>query len=179
MRRAFVALVLACTALLAGGCPPENYPDLVPVTQEQITRIHDDTTLSPQQQRTQLEALGLSPLTINVVLQDKPLGNQFGGDLRTAYLKVTKPDLEALTPDEIQIYASGASSAQTSLNISFTDAQAQDIVDFFAANDLSSPAKLTAFLDATPEAVPPSVTADNLRSVFVTFDPALLLPQLP
>ena len=178
-RRMLAAAALSCAVLLAGGCPPEDYRDLVPATLAQITRIHDDTTLRPQEQRTQLEALGLSPLTINAVLHDKTLGNQFGGDLRSAYLKVVKPDFEALTPDEIQLYAAAATSLQSALGINFTDAQAQDIVDFFATADLSSPAKLTTFLDATPDGVPSSVTAANLRSLFVTFDPALLLPLLP
>jgi hypothetical protein len=178
-RPTLVAAALSCVVLLAGGCPPETYPNLVPATLTEITRIHDDTTLRPQEQREQLEALGLSPLTINAVLQDKDLGNQFGGDLRSTYLKVVKPDFEALTPDEIQIYAAAATSVQSALGISFTDLQAQDIVDFFATADLSSPEELATFLDATPEFVPASVTAANLLSLFVTFDPALVLPLLP
>lgn len=178
-RRTLAVAALSCVVLLAGGCPPETYPDLVPATQAEITRIHDDDTLRPQEQREQLEALGLSPSTINAILQDKDLGNQYGGTLRTAYLKVVEPDFQALTPDEIQIYASAATSLQSALAISFTDVQGQAIVDFFASADLSSPAELAAFLEATPEFVPSSVTAANLQSLFVTFDPALMLSMLP
>jgi hypothetical protein len=178
-RRALAAVALSCVALLAGGCPPETFPDLVPATLAEITRIQAEDTVRPQDQREELEALGLSPSTINALLRDKDLGNQFGGDLRSAYLKVVEPDFQALTPDEIQIYAAAATTLQSSLGISFTDVQAQDIVDFFSSADLSSPEELAAFLEATPEFVPSSVTAANLQSLFVTFDPARTLTMLP
>jgi hypothetical protein len=178
-RRIIAAAALCCASLLVVGCPPEEYSDLVPATLAEITRIHDDDTLRPQEQREQLEALGLSPTTINAIQQDKTLGNQFGGDLRSAYLKLVKPDFQALTPDEVQIFGAAATSLQSSLGINFTDVQGQDIVDFFATADLSSPDELSAYLDATPAGVPSSVTAANLKALFVTFDPALLLPILP
>jgi len=179
MRRMLAVAVSSCAVLLAGGCPPEDYTDLVPATQSEIKRIHDDATLTAQEQRTQLEALGLSPLTINAVLRDKQFGNQFGGDARSAYQKVTRPDFLTLTPDEIQIFASLASSVDSTLSVSFTDAQAQDIVTSFAQFDVSSPQKLAALLEQSPDAVPGSVTADALRKLFVGFDPTLVLPKLP
>lgn len=178
MRRMLV-VILSCAGWLAGGCPPEDYSNLVPLTQAEITRIVNDENLNPQEQRLQLEALGVSPLTINALLRDKPLGNQFGGDLRTAYQKVIEANLQALTPDEIQIYAAQVASVDSTLGANFSDAQAQDIVDFLADSDLSSAEELATFLAQSPEFVPSSVTADDLQNVFVEFVPSLLLPVLP
>ena len=94
-------------SLFVYGCPPEDYPALVPATLQQIDPIVNSTTLTPQQQRVQLEALGVVPETINSLLRNERTGNQYGGDLRTAYTKVTLPNFVLLTPDEVQIYGDG------------------------------------------------------------------------
>jgi len=174
LRAAVLGLIL-----LVGGCPPENYPNLAPATLADVDRIRNDDTLTAQEQRAQLAALGFSPLTINALLQDKPLANQFGGDLRSAYQKVVAPDFLALTPDEIQIYATKASEVDDALNVDWDDTAALNIRDLFAREDLSSADELAAFLDAFPGSVPTGVTVEELRSVFVDFDPDLLLTELP
>ncbi|MBP7747122.1 MAG: hypothetical protein KA383_13435 [Phycisphaerae bacterium] len=179
MRRMLVVLV-TCGALLGpGGCPPEDYPDFAPVTLKEIDLVRNDATLTPQEQRVALAELGLSSATIDVLLKDKSLANQGGGDLRTAYTKLVAPDFLALTPDEIQIFASTASSVDDDLSYTLTDVQARAIVDFFNDYDMGSPEALAAFLEDTPDAVPGTIPDDVLQDLFIDFDLSLLLPELP
>jgi hypothetical protein len=128
--------------------------------------------------RTQLEDLGLDPSTINGLLQDKPLGNQFGGDLRTLYAKLTAPSFTELTPDELQIFASTASSVDDTLDADLNDEEAQAVVTLFKTYDLNSPEDLDAFLGDPANVVPPVIPDGVLRSLFIDFDPELLLPEL-
>jgi hypothetical protein len=167
--------------LLLVGCPPEDYATLLPPTLPEIKRIHDDPNMPVAEMRSRLAELGLDPVTINALLQDKPLGNQFGGTLRTAYEKLVAPDFTALTPDEIQLFALQASQIDTTLNVQFTDEQAQALVVWFRDNSLFSPQDVTTYLD-TPGNSAPSVITDEdqvIRSLFVDFDFSLLLPELP
>jgi hypothetical protein len=178
--RVGIILVAVITGtLLIGGCPPENYPNALGTTLEEVNAIVSDTSLTPNEQRIQLEALGISPSTINVLLRDEDLGNQYGGDLRSAYSKVVNDRLTGLTPDEVQIYGQGASDVDDELNVDWDDAEAQAIVDFFAFYGLTSVAKLEAFLDSVDTTVPNDVSEEDVRAVFVDFDAALLLPSLP
>lgn len=179
MRRATLVTIAVMVSFLAGGCPPENYPYLAPATLRAIDRIRNDDDLGPQEKRTQLEALGLSPVTVNVLLQDERLANQFGGTLRTAYTKVVAPNYRALTPDEIQIYGDEASAVDTTLSVELTDAEAQAIATFFKDEEISSADDLAAFLEDSANEVPEVIPDGVLRSLFVDFDPTRLLPRLP
>jgi len=179
MKLTLTAIVLIGAAFLVGGCPPENYENMAPATLTDINKIRNDDDLTARQKRTQLEALGLSPLIVNALLQSERLANQYGGDLRTAYTKVIEPDYQSLTPDEIQIYGDGASSVDTTLTIALTDEEAQAVYDFFEDEDISSPQDLGAFLDDTTNTVPSTIPSGVLRSLFVNFDSSLLLPELP
>ncbi len=171
--------LLVCTAVvLAGGCPPENYPDLVPTTLTDIDRIASDAALTVQEKRAQLAELGLSSLTINAILQGERLGNQDGGDLRTAYQKVTHGRLTELTPDEIQVYADEA-SAVAGFAYSLDDPQGQAVASFLTQYDLDVSGELSAFLDAHAEQVPETIPEGFLSDVFVDFDPQQLLTKLP
>lgn len=180
MRTTAAFLVLGAAALLVCGCPREDFPAAAPVTLEEIDPIRNDPGLTVQEKRARLEELGLAPLTINALLRGERLGNQFGGDLRTAYAKVTAPDFQALTPDEIQIYGDAASQLDSAddLNVTLTDDQAQKIVEFFFRQDISSAEQLEAYLDAGGS-VPAAIPAGVLEDLFVAFDPARLLPELP
>jgi hypothetical protein len=161
------------------GCPPEDYPDVVPPTLAQINPIVSDTTLTPEQKRAKLTSLGLTPETINGLLRDERTGNQYGGNLRTAYNKVVAPNFVLLTPDEVQIYGDGATQVDPNQSFALTDAQAQAIVDFFAANDLRTPDELKAWLADPNNVVPSAIPANTLTPLFIDFDPKLLLPILP
>jgi hypothetical protein len=179
VRLVAVLLISIGAVLFVCGCPPETYPNVVPATLAEINPIVDSTTLTSQQQRLQLAALGLVPETINALLRSERTGNQYGGDLRTAYEKVIVPNFELLTPDEVQIYGDGASEADPNLSFSLTDSQAQAIVTLFADNALRTPDELSTFL-ADPATVLPTTIPDNtLTPLFVEFDPNLLLPFLP
>lgn len=179
MQRACLILVAVAVSVLVGGCPPESYDNLAPATLRAINRIVDDNDLTPQEKRTELEALGLSPMTVNVLLQEERLANQFGGDLRTAYVKVTTPDYRALTPDEIQLYGDEASEVDTTLEVELTDKEAQAIAQFFDDEEISSPEDLEAFLEDSDNEVPEVIPDGVLRSLFVDFDPTRLLSRLP
>lgn len=170
--------VVALAALC--GCQPTGFPASVDATLDEIDRIVDNTDLSPQEKRSRLEALGLSPAVINGLLRDERTGNQFGGDLRSAVGKVVGAQFASLTPDEIQIYADEASAADGPLNVTLSDAQAQAIVSLFADENIQAAVDLDAFLDdpANVAGLPELITEDTLRDVFVDFDPTRLFERL-
>jgi len=179
LRLTALGWLICAGVLLTGGCPPENFPGVVPPTLQDVTRIVSDTALTVQEKRAQLTDLGLAPLTINALLRDQRLGNQFGGDLRTAFDKVTSGRFTELTPDEVQVYGDQASAVAGTFTYSLTDAEAQAVVSFFAQFDLDTSAELSTFVSAHPEQVPETIPAGVLTDVFVNFDPQRLLTRLP
>ncbi len=177
MRRLIPVLLLA--AGLLGGCP-EKYANRVGTDIPAVTAIRKDTSLTPQQKRDRLTDLGFDPVTINALLIDERLANQFGGDLRTAYTKVTSDRLDLLTPDEVQVYGDEASAVSTTgLDVSIKDDQAQAIVTFFADNHIRTRAELSNYLGDPQNVVPDAIPTGVLKPLFVDFDPSLLLPKLP
>jgi hypothetical protein len=173
-----LAGLLAVAVLSSVGCQPEDFRDAVPTTVADITRIVDDTALSAPEKRAELQGLGLAPLTINAILRAERTGNQFGGDLRSAYDKVVGAQFDFLTPDEVQIYGDAASDADPNITTNFTDEEGQEIADFFAQFGVQSRDELSAFLDEGN--IPPGeLDAEVYRGLFVDFDPDLLLEQLP
>jgi hypothetical protein len=173
-------LLAAALAALLAGCHA-SMVDALPPQSDAVDRIRNDSTLTPQQQRTELEKLGISPLVINALLISERTANQFGGDLRTAYDKVTGGQLGELTPDEVQIFGDEASVVDTTLSFSLADAEAQAIVTFFQDNGIATKSELLNLLDDPAQAVLISrVIPDNaLRNLFVDFDTDLLIPVLP
>ena len=179
MRRyALLPGLLASTLLFAVGCPPDRFDSTLPPLQSQVSRIQGDTTLTPQEQRQQLEALGLTPSIINAILRSVRTGNQFGGDLRSAYEKIAGERFTELTPDEVQIYGDEATKLQASLAINLEDAQAQAVVDFFQLQHMNTRAELTTYL-ASGNEIPGGIPTDLLPNLFVDFDPAQVIPDLP
>ena len=170
---AMVVLLSACEFPLAAA---------LPVTQLDIDPILADNALSAQEKRTQLETLGLAPLVINALLQNVRTGNQFGGDLRSAYEKVVADRLDELTPDEVQIYGDEAQEVgDSSEDLEFTDTEAQAIVSFFQDNGISTQDELSTFLDdpAQVAGIPGAVPVEALTELFVEFDSDLVLDSLP
>jgi hypothetical protein len=180
MRISILTIVLAAAGTLAGCDAPR--PDALPAGLDEINLILDNTALSAQQKRVSLEDLGLSPVVINGLLRSERTGNQFGGDLRSAYDKVVGGTLDQLTPDEVQIYGDAAEPlAGTGSDFTFTDAQAQEIVDFFVSHAVATSADLVAVLDDPAQAagLPADISSTALTGLFVDFDPELLLSELP
>ena len=172
-----LGLLWAATLL---GCPAENFQNKVPATQQEINLIVNNTALTPEDRRIQLEALGLTDSAINAFLSSQQLGNQFGGDPRSAYNKVANSEFTQLTLDEVQIYGSQASAADPNqLSVNLTDSEAQAIVDFFHDLNISSKDALSAWLGTTGNTPPSTIPTGVLRALFVDFDPKLLLPNLP
>lgn len=168
-------------ALLASGCVnPEEFASAVPTTLKDINRIVNDDGLTVQEKRQQLADLGVSQSTINALLRNERTGNQFGGDLRTAWGKVTGGELTAMTPDEIQIYGDGASAVSTSdnLSVAFTDDEASSVATFFDDFGIINTELLASFLDQGGR--PTGLVDPNVyRALFVDFDPNTLIPSLP
>ncbi len=179
--RRLAGALLAGTLALVWGCPSEEFPNQLVVTMRDIDRVVQDQTLSAQEKRAALGGLGLDPVTINGLLQADRLGNQLGGDLRTAYTKVTTPDLTALTPDEVQIWGDEASDLDPNddLSLALTDAEAQAMVTLLDDEDLRTPDELKDYLDDPATSVPSTIPDGVLRSLFVDFEPDRLLPKLP
>jgi hypothetical protein len=181
MRCISVSVLLGSLALLVCGCPSENYPNQLPATGAEINRIVQNNQLTSQEARTELVALGVDPVTINGLLQAQRLANQFGGDLRTAYTKITKPEFTSLTPDEVQVWGDEASALDPndSLSVTLTDAEAQAIVTLFRDEGLTSSTALKDFLADPLSSVPSTIPDGVLQSLFVDFDPTRLLTKLP
>lgn len=179
MRTVSLSIVVSTLFLLAcGGCPPENYPTNIAVTLTEINEIRNDSTTTIQEKRAALVALGLDTLTIDSLLRTDPDGNQGGGDLRTAYDKIVAGDFQDLTPDEVQIYNNAAADADSTIEVSLTDAEALAVTQFFQDIGLNSADELEAYLNAGGP-VPDDIPDGALTSIFVDFDPTLLLSDLP
>ncbi|MCG3127954.1 MAG: hypothetical protein CHACPFDD_02827 [Phycisphaerae bacterium] len=175
--------VIALTALLAtlpAGCPSDSqFEDAAPAHLSGVTAIVDDTSLTPQQKRAALAGLGLDENVINAVMITIRLGNQFGGDARTAYDKVTGGRLDAMTPDEVQVYSDEASRVGDLNNFSLTDAEGQRAVLFFQDFGITTRDELANYLSGTLNVQPNGLPDEFLSTIFVDFDPALLVPELP
>ncbi len=170
---------LAVLVPLLQGCPPEDFPNAIDALQPEVDEIINDPVNTPQERREALAALGLSPATINGLLQSERTGNQFGGTLRSAYAKVTEPAFAELTPDEVQLYADAVAEADSTVAYSLSDVQAQEVQSAFVANALNSPADVEAFLSDPTKDVPGSTTVAVLQDVFVDFDPEEVVDQIP
>ncbi len=169
-RKRFLATTLAAIGVMVGaGCGQPCYPDALDVTFEQVDLIRNSDTLEPQEMRDALAEYGLDPVTINGLLREIRLANQFGAEysppLRCAYDKVTGNQLSSMTPDEVQYY--GDATDQVTLE----DAEAQAIVDLFQdlfpEDSADWQTELEEFLDDPASELPDGIDELNLRSVFV------------
>lgn len=163
-------------AILLGailGCGQFNFESDLPITLEDLNALRSDTSLDPDEKRFALEDLGIDPVVINGLLRDQRLANQFGGNLTSAYGKVTAGTFSDLTPDEIQYYA------ETAADITYSDAEAQVIANFFADTGINDASALESFLDDPASFLDPDIDDQNLRAVFVDADPDDVLLELP
>ena len=165
-RKRFLATTVAAIGVMVGaGCGQPCYPDALDVTLEQVDLIRNSDTLEPQEMRDALAEYGLDPVTINALLSDIRLANQFGADysppLTCAYDKVTGDQLRSMTPDEVQYYGDATDQA------TLTDAEAQAIVDLFQDNEIDSLTGLEEWLSEPANELPEEIDEVNLRGVFV------------
>lgn len=164
----------AAPALLAvAACSPSDLPADLGVTIEQVDRIRNDANLEPQEKREALAALGIDPVTINGLLAAERLGNQFGGDLESAYRKVVEERMNEMTPDEVQLYGDATAVTQ------YSDAEAQAISDLFAEQGIVSQQGLADFLDDPAGELPGAIDRNNLQAAFIDFDTNSVLEDLP
>lgn len=167
------SLLLTCVPLiLTLACGLAQFPAGISDL-EAVDRIRNDEDLTPLEARAALADLGFDEISINALLRDVRLGNQFGGDLASAFMKVDGEMLGAMTPDEIQAY--GDATAATT----YSDAEAQEIADLFSQTPLNTAAEIEAFLDDPASELPPGIDEQNLRAVFIDFDPQDVLDDIP
>src|ERR1041384_4882384 len=120
-----LAIIIACIA----GCPEQRTNAVADLPS--VNRVLGNTHLNAQQKRAALSDLGLSSDAINALLRDERTANQGGGDLRSAFNKVNRGQLDELTPDEVQIYGDAASAADQALNVTFSDDAGSNIAALF------------------------------------------------
>ena len=164
---------------LAWGCEVSSFPNSIPASLGDVNTIRDDTDLSSAEKRAELVRLGVDALTINAILATDRTGNQFGGDLESAFEKVTGGRLNDLTPDEVQIYADAAAEEDTNISFDITDEEAAATVNLLVENDIDSSDALSTFLNDSSSEISPDIPEDFLENVFLDFDANLLIPKLP
>jgi len=146
--------------LMFAGCGQTWYPDALGLSQEDLSEISSSDSLGPQQMRDALAAYGIDDVTINGLLSSVRLANQNGGDLASAYEKVVSGQLSTMTPDEVQLY--GDATALTT----YTDIEAQVIVDYFEDNAIKTIEDLEELLRTNADELPAIIDETNLRNVF-------------
>lgn len=87
---------------------------------------------------------------------DSTFTNQGGGNLLTAVGKVLGSNIDALTPDELQIMVSAVGEFDPQFAVEVTDEQAAAGIDFIKANNIRSIADIEALI-AQAEQDPGSV----------------------
>jgi hypothetical protein len=158
---AIATTISGMTLMSVVGCGQTEFGAALDATLAQVERIRGDESLEPREKRDALAEFGIDAVTINGLLQAERLANQFGGDLSSAFEKVSNDRLSEMTPDEVQYY--GDATEVTT----YGDAEAQAIVALFVDNNLDSRADLEGFLDDPATEVPAAIDETNLREVFV------------
>lgn len=171
-------VLLGLLVLTLGGCGLVSGPDDIGPNFDEVAAIVNNTDLSAQVRREQLRDLGINDTTINGLLQGERTGNQFGGDLRSAYAKVSGDSYATLTPDEIQIFGDAARTSGGP-NFTISDAAAQAIRVFFDDQGINNADDITSFLSDEDNIVPAAIPAGLLQQLFVDFDETEVLSQLP
>lgn len=177
VRRVLAKRIVAGLAALAGtslaGCGQANFDNAVNTDLTQVDRIRSDATLEPQEKRERLARMGFDEVTINALLRDVRLGNQFGGDLESALDKVVGGSYATLTPDEVQAYGDA-----TDLT-TFSDESAQAIADLFVDRSINTADELQEYLDDPARVISGQIDVTSLSDVFVDFNPDDALDALP
>lgn len=177
--KAFTALVvLTGLVVLTLGCPGEDFPNRLEATLVEVNEVRTSDS-DPQEQREDLRALGFSETDINALLSAERTGNQFGGNLTSAFADVSEGRFQMLTPDEIQIYGDAAGDVDGGPNFTLSDAEAQAILELFVSGDIDDADALSAFLADPANEIPESIPDDVLEELFVDFDPSGVVDQLP
>lgn len=158
---ACLACAAAAMTALALGCGQTEFPDALDPTPNEVGDIVS-SSLSPQEKRDRLAAMGVDDVTINGLLADERLANQFGGSLQDAIDKVAAGRMFDLTPDEVQYYGDATDIT------TYADEEAQAIADFFAEHAIGTPDDLQAFLDDPARELPEAIDQQDLEAVFIT-----------
>lgn len=160
------------------GCGVMTVPDAISANGDEVDRIRNNTSLSVQERRRQLGELGLSQLTINALLQSERLGNQFGGDLRSAHAKIAGGQFDQLTPDEIQFFVDAVRIEDPTITVQVTDANAQATRDLFVNQRVRNTDELSQYLSDPGNELPAGIPDGLLGPVFVDFDPDRVIDQI-
>ncbi len=169
-----VVRVCVVAALLPPvGCSPTDLPAGQDATIEQVDNVRNSAGLTPQEKREELRRFGFDEVTINGLLASERLGNQFGGDLESALVKIDEARMLELTPDEVQFYGDATAVTQ------YSDTEALAISRLFAEAGVTDVESLTEFLDDPASDVGAAINDDNLRAIFIDFDIDTVRDDLP
>src|SRR5262245_56587908 len=70
------------------GCGADSVNGMLDTNTVAVEAIRSDVMLMLEEKRDEFVVLGISQLIINGLLRDQWLGNQYGGDLTSAFNKV-------------------------------------------------------------------------------------------
>lgn len=173
IRRRAILMTASVSVGLSAGCGQTHLPDAVDTNLARVGQIRDDANLTGQEKRDQLLELGLSDVDINGLLRATRTANQFGGTAETGLNKVANGQLNTMTPDEVQLYGDLVGEA------TFSDAQAQDLINLLILNGLATQDALKTFLEENDIDTPAGLNVGDVQATFVDAKPEDFLENLP
>ncbi len=166
-----LAFGLAMAASIA-GCGQTNFDNDV-ANLDRVAEVRDNANLTGDEKRQELRDLGFDEVDINGLLRADRTANQFGGTAETGLNKVADGLLNTMTPDEIQLYGDLVGEA------TFSDAQAQELLDLFMLNAIATRDQLKTFLEDNDIDSPAGLEVGEIQATFVDADPEDFIANLP
>ena len=161
-----------CGAFWLCGCGQTNFDNDISDL-DRVAVIRDDANLTGDEKRQELRDLGFDEVDINGLLRADRTANQFGGTAETGLNKVADGLLNTMTPDEIQLYGDLVGEAN------FSDAQAQELVNLFVLNGITTRDQLKTFLEDNDIDSPAGLEVGEVQATFVDADPEDFIANLP
>lgn len=159
-------------ALSLVGCGQTNF-DTDISNLDRVAEVRDNANLTGDEKRQELRDLGFDEVDINGLLRADRTANQFGGTAETGLNKVADGLLNTMTPDEIQLYGDLVGEA------TFSDAQAQELLDLFVLNAIATRDELKTFLEDNDIDSPAGLEVGEIQATFVDADPEDFIANLP
>lgn len=166
-----IAFVLPA-ALPLCGCGQTNFDSDIS-NLDRVAAIRDNANLTGDEKRQELRDLGFDDVNINGLLRSDRTANQFGGTAETGLNKVADGLLNTMTPDEIQLYGDLVGEA------TFSDAQAQELLNLLVLNGLATRDQLKTFLEDNDIDSPAGLEVGEIQATFVDADPEDFIANLP
>lgn len=170
--RSWIIFVALPSGMLLSGCGQTNFDnDLSNL--DRVAEIRDNANLTGEEKRQELRDLGFDEIDINGLLRADRTANQLGGTAETGLNKVADGLLNTMTPDEIQLYGDLVGEA------TFSDAQAQELLNLFVLNNIATRDQLKTFLEDNDIDSPAGLDVGEIQATFVDADPEDFIADLP